>query len=161
MKNKNLDFSLLLTNSNGLNSSGKVNNLLNYSKESQADIIITTETHWKTDEWPKNPRLANRWDIVYSNSGAIHASGGVAIWIKKCKFHLIGHFTSDRIVSVDIRRNSQDYRIIAIYAPTGDKKRNGNVVEKEFRHCQKSTTNKQKGPHWGRFQFHNQHTRFH
>jgi exonuclease III len=111
---------ILLTNSNGLNDQNKVNNLLNYAKAQGPDIMITTETHWKDDEWLTD-RKTNRWSINHSKSGNDHASGGVAIWTKKSKLRITNSTISERIVAVDVDYKGHNLRVIAIYAPTGDK----------------------------------------
>jgi exonuclease III len=115
------NLSLLLTNSNGLNNEKKIFNLLNYSKSKKADIMITTETHWKDNSWAKDKRT-NRWIISQSDSGKDHASGGVAIWLREDKFKIQNTSILDRVISVDAEFLGQKYRIIGIYAPTGNSK---------------------------------------
>ena len=116
--NKFGSLSILVTNSNGLNKSQKIDNLLNFSKTVKADILITTETHWKDTEPTTNPKL-KRWSITQSSNNAAHASGGVAVWCRQ-NFIITNKFISERMVSVDIERNNHKFRIIAIYGPTGD-----------------------------------------
>ena len=93
---------------------------MNFSKIVKADILITTETHWKDTEPTTNPKL-KRWSITQSSNNAAHASGGVAVWCRQ-NFTITNKFISERMVSVDIERNNHKFRIIAIYGPTGDKR---------------------------------------
>ena len=118
--NNDLSVSFLISNTNGLNETHKIQNLLNFSKSVRADILITTEPHWKDRSPTEDPKL-RRWTIIQSLNETQTASGGVAVWFRK-EFTVTNTFISNRIVSVDLTRNGQDMRIIAIYAPTGNKK---------------------------------------
>ena len=66
--------------------------------------------------------MHQRWLITQSDSGNQHASGGVAIWLRKNKFKIKHTSILDRIVSIDAELGNQKFRIIGIYAPTGTPK---------------------------------------
>ena len=111
---------MLSANCQGLGDAKKRIDVLTHFRESRANILCLQDTHW-TEKIDKSLKRDWKDDIFYS--GLKTNARGVAILIKQnFEYKVLSNYSdnSGNLIVVDIKINTNTFKIINIYAPNTD-----------------------------------------
>ena len=111
---------VLSANCQGLRDIKKRNDVLNYLKDKNPDIVCLQDTHWiDTDE----PQIRQLWGNECVIHGLKTNSRGVAIlFVKHFEYNIdhIEKFNDGNMISIDIKLSDLKLKIINLYGPNQD-----------------------------------------